>query len=115
MKKQIRYGVFETNSSSTHTITLTTIEEYIDWEKGKIYLNGNHEIDGKFVARDVAVEIILHDGQYEEDELDDYIFSQYQFDSYERYIDDDELEDFYEELTTPKGETVVAFGKFGMG
>lgn len=33
MKKQIRTSVWETNSSSTNTLTIMTKEEYKDWDK----------------------------------------------------------------------------------
>ena len=34
--KQIRTGLFETNSSSTHTLTMCSDEEYKDWLDGKL-------------------------------------------------------------------------------
>ena len=36
MKRQIRRGVFETNSSSTHSITMCSGEEYDKWCSGKL-------------------------------------------------------------------------------
>ena len=38
MKRQIRRGVFETNSSSTHSITLMMKKDYDRWQKGDLYL-----------------------------------------------------------------------------
>lgn len=37
MKQQIRFGVFETNSSSTHSITIVDKEDYDKWENGEVY------------------------------------------------------------------------------
>ena len=37
--KQIRKNVFETNSSSTHTLAICTEDEYKDWQDGKLLLN----------------------------------------------------------------------------
>ena len=34
--KQIRTGLFETNSSSTHVLTMCSDEEYKDWLDGKL-------------------------------------------------------------------------------
>ncbi len=34
MKRQIRRGVFETNSSSTHSLTMCSKKEYDEFEKG---------------------------------------------------------------------------------
>lgn len=39
MKRQIRRGVFETNSSSTHSISITTKKMFNDWKKGKVKYN----------------------------------------------------------------------------
>ena len=36
MKRQIRRGVFETNSSSTHSITMCSGEEYDKWCSGNL-------------------------------------------------------------------------------
>ena len=33
---QVRQGVFETNSSSTHSITMCTKNEFNEWVDGKI-------------------------------------------------------------------------------
>jgi hypothetical protein len=35
--KIIRQGVFETNSSSTHSLTICSCEEYSKWEDGELY------------------------------------------------------------------------------
>lgn len=41
--KQIRKNVFETNSSSTHTLAICTEDEYKDWKAGKLLFNKWHE------------------------------------------------------------------------
>lgn len=41
--KQIRKNVFETNSSSTHTLAICTEDEYKDWQDGKLLFNKWHE------------------------------------------------------------------------
>ena len=41
--KQIRKNVFETNSSSTHTLAICTEDEYKDWKDGKLLFNKWHE------------------------------------------------------------------------
>ena len=38
MKRQIRRGVFETNSSSTHSLTMCSKSEYDEFEKGNMYI-----------------------------------------------------------------------------
>ena len=41
--KKIRFGVFETNSSSTHTLCMCTKEEYKKFKKGEMFYNNNEE------------------------------------------------------------------------
>ena len=36
MKRQIRRGVFETNSSSTHSLTMCSEEEFEQWKNGEL-------------------------------------------------------------------------------
>lgn len=36
MKKQIRRGTFETNSSSTHSISICTEDEFTKWKNGEL-------------------------------------------------------------------------------
>lgn len=36
MKRQIRRGVYETNSSSSHSITMCSEEEFEKWKDGKL-------------------------------------------------------------------------------
>lgn len=52
-KVQIRQGLFETNSSSTHTITVVDAEDFENWKKGKVWYNTNEE---KFLPIDEAIE-----------------------------------------------------------
>lgn len=39
MKRQIRRSIFETNSSSTHSITMTTEDLYKKWINGEAYFD----------------------------------------------------------------------------
>ena len=52
-KLQIRQGLFETNSSSTHTITIVDAEDFENWKKGEVWYN---ESDDKFLPVDEAIE-----------------------------------------------------------
>lgn len=46
MKESTRRGVFETNSSSTHSLTMCTEQEFEDWKNGKTLIN---RYDGEFI------------------------------------------------------------------
>lgn len=128
---QMRKNVFETNSSSTHSITMCTQDEYDAWVNGKVLLNdgwwsGDNESefkDKKFVTREEAEDIIKHDKYHEptdelsnlsDEEFDEYCHDMdYGLYSMDRYFENEYLEWFDEKYTTPFGETVVAFGLYG--
>ena len=121
MKKQIRCGVFETNSSSTHSLTMMMKSDYKRWENEKLYLfNGytyswefNKPIKHALYTKEEAVQFVKNSRDYNDaDEIDDEYLNEMDFISfYDR--DSGYLESFYEEFTTPSGETIVAFGEYG--
>ena len=95
MKMQIRHGVFETNSSSVHSITMCTQNEFDDWRNGKVYRNNswwsssNSSLKNKaFLTRDEAMELIKSSNWYkpmdEDDDIDEY-FKEYEIYSYENW------------------------------
>ena len=121
MKIQIRKGVFETNSSSVHSLTMCSGEEYKKWESGKFLYWRDSD---KFGTREDIIEE-LKDARYswgelrypdvnweDEDEVAD-IFSDEGIQTCEEFFDNDWFETFEEHYTTPNGETVVAFGYYG--
>ncbi len=96
MKRQVRLGVFETNSSMTHALTICTEEEYRRWQDGEL-LYGKWEHDFK-----TSEEVELLD-KWEKEE---YVSS-------EEYEDDYNFEHYEEHFTTPHGDNMVAFGYYG--
>lgn len=119
--KQVRHGVFETNSSSTHSLTMMMKSDYERWENENLYLfNGyaygwdfNKPVTNRLYTREEAIEFVKNSRYYDPvDEISDEYLKEYDFISW-----DDEgneyLESFYEEFTTPSGETIVAFGEYG--
>ena len=115
--RTIRRGVFETNSSSTHSITLCAKEDYDKWEKGEVLNCG-----GNFLTKDEAIENLREDKYFtkyhpnfdftDEDAVnealkeEDYVTSK-------EYFEDEYKESFESTYTTKSGDTVVAFGKYG--
>ena len=120
MKRQVRRGVFETNSSSTHSLTMMMKNDYDRWHTEQLYLyEGGYGWDfdkpdkNQLYTKDEAVKFTKMNKYYkDEDEIDDEILRDAGFISW-----DDEgseyLEGFYQEFTTPSGETIVAFGEYG--
>jgi len=124
--RQIRRGVFETNSSSVHSITMCMKNEYDDWKNGKVYLNdgwwtGNQSMytNKNFVTREEALDLIRNSKYYndedyyamDEDEFEEFLES-FEIYTLNRY-NDREFECFKSEYTTPNGESVVSFGYYG--
>ena len=124
--KQIRSGVFETNSSSVHSITMCMQSEYDAWQNGEVYLNDNRWIHSssaytkkQFVTKEEAIDILNKRdyGSYsdlttlEPEELEDYLKDE-DFYTYENYHWD-YYEGFTNSYTTPNGDTVVSFGYYG--
>ena len=123
---QIRNNVFETNSSSTHSLVMCTKSEYVEFAKGNLYYVDWHNAPKKFMTFEEVIQWMTETNKldsdavetlqsmYDKNDLDgvaDYLsdYEVYTEDTYEN----DELEDFYEEFTTPGGETVVTFGHYG--
>lgn len=123
---QIRNGVFETNSSSTHSLVMCMKNDYDKWVNREVYLNneaGWSSYSGyknkQFVTKEEAIDIITNNKYppdidlftMNNDELEEYFKDNeiYTFDNY----DNDYLESFTQEFTTPNGDTVVSFGQYG--
>ena len=116
IKRQIRRGVFETNSSSTHSITMCSQEEYDKFKNGELYINWHDS----FVTKEEIIEDIRKercDFDNLSDEEKDNVIKRYMKDmelrDYESYWDDDYLEGYEDSYTTKSGEKVIAFGKYG--
>lgn len=133
MKKQIRKNVFETNSSSTHSLTICSKEEFDTWERGEILFDEWHEtfIPIPELSEEVKEETkdwyMENKVKYKKDwdDLSDKekqeICLEYAMrngivesgETYEDYMDDNSLEIFEETYTTKSGDEIVAFGKYG--
>lgn len=105
--KQIRQSVFETNSSSTHSLTILPKEDFEKFVRGELLYDACGE---KLVTKEEALadihkyapEVTLEDL---EDGYDDY-------QTYER-LGDYEYETFNQSYTTKSGDEIVAFGYYG--
>lgn len=110
MKKQIRRGTFETNSSSTHSLTFCMADEFEKFENGEILYDDDND---SFITIEEAKKDWLETGSDEKT----YPFKDYLQDegikTFEEWEDDEDLETFVNTYKTPQGEEVVAFGKFG--
>lgn len=127
--RQIRCNIFESNSSSVHTLTICMKEDYNKWIKGEVYLNNFYGVsnspykDKKFVTRDEALHIILKSNWMPDDFPDNEDWNKEEVQSYiDEILEDDfikydnygnDFEWFEEEYKTPLNEDVIAFGYYG--
>ena len=99
---QIRKNIFETNSSSVHSITICTEEDFQQWKKGNLIWSYSFE---KLIKPD---EIDKNDQYYDEDY---YITYGDFFDSYEHPIL--EYMETYSTHVNIGNQDIVAFGYYG--
>lgn len=100
MKRQIRQNVFETNSSSVHSLTICSEEDFKKWENGKlVYDTVNERLVP--LTNDI-LESVKRFGSYGEYlTWEDFDNHTYCYDVFEQH----------EVLDT--GEKIVAFGYYG--
>lgn len=121
MKMQIRRGVFETNSSSVHSITMCTGSDFDRWTDGELLF---WEDEKKFGTREELIEDLKKDTWYDgkfrypninwddKDQVSD-IFNDENIKTFNQYFQNDWFETYWEAYTTPGGENIVAFGYYG--
>jgi len=109
MKETVRIGVWETNSSSIHSLTLCSDDVYNKWKNGiLLYSPGNQKF--KSVA-EVDKDLIYNS---ETDEVDMYeLYYSYNdyWDIFINYVAG--LQEIFSEVETIDGVTVRAFGYLG--
>ena len=93
---QIRQGVFETNSSSTHALAICTQEEWDKLKSGE-YLVNEWEITD-MISNDDPKAVNDWDTQYV---------------TYEELYNHSTCEFFSRHFTTPSGDKMVAWGFYG--
>lgn len=94
--KQVRHGVFETNSSSTHSITICTNDEFEKFKRGELMF-------------DQWNEALVPKEEVPESDPDR------QYCTYDRLGDNgwSSLDKYSHHFTTPSGDKMVAFGTYG--
>ena len=109
--KTIRKGVFETNSSSTHSICICTDEELEAWQNNEIFWNYGND----FITKE---ELINHCRQLDIPDTDEEIIEdiirnprEYDVETYESFGEDYEIDST--DYLTPKGEHINIFCYYG--
>jgi hypothetical protein len=104
--RQIRQGVFETNSSSTHSLTMCLASEYEKWENGEVllctdafcyYSDETKPEENRFYTRNEAIGFIKYskycpkDIDWDNEKEVDKLLNDKGFRTYDKY-DNDYLE-----------------------
>lgn len=127
---KIRQGVFETNSSSVHSMIMCSLDQYKDLERGNLLIdkykdtivtieeaidmyNQYCQIENKIpidIPKEDALKILCGDEDGDDDEWKQFsLLKNYNYNKGEGYY----YEDFYDTYVTQSGDTVVAFGYYG--
>ena len=122
---QVRNGVFETNSSSTHSMVICPNSEFDKWKSGGLWLDtGWYEsnVDSQFLTKEQAIRLAENSDfppevnlrEVSNDDLDWHLAYDYGVYSYEKYFDvNDSLECYEEPYTTQHGDDIMVFGFYG--
>jgi hypothetical protein len=105
MKFAVRQGLFETNSSNTHSLTIATEDEYNKWVDGKVLYD---KYNGKFLTMEEAKKKLDAEGYCDEIKEFAVTFKEYEEPDYDNY-----LESFKQRYTSPSGDKLVIFGEYG--
>ena len=117
---KIRKGLFETNSSSIHSLSIISKKDYEKWKNGELYFD-----EFSLLTKDEVIEEIKNDkyAKVSVDELlntSEYNFEEevckegyYTFDKWNKCYCSNGFETFKEEYTTESGDEIVVFGYYG--
>lgn len=114
--RQIRSDAFETNSSSTHSITMCSAEDYNKWKNGELLV-----MDCEFYTREEAIKNLKENKwfigrnqnlDWEDANSVNETLKDNGYKTYNEYGDTD-FETFEESFVTKNGEKVFAFGRYG--
>lgn len=118
--RTIRIGTFETNSSSTHSITMCMESDFLKWKNGEMYWNrwndelvSKEKVEEGFLKENPGVS--KEDPDFK-DKLEEYLNDDDKtYYTYEEFNDYDymEYETYVNKYNTPNGDAVVAFGYYG--
>ena len=124
---KIRYGVFETNSSSTHSLCVAQNDEIEKLKRNELLVNLSWLHSGYLISYDEALEELInyfdkYGGYPEEKEAiargdkEEIYRLLYEYDIAERfdyYLQTEYLAPYEEEFTTANGDRILVFGRYG--
>lgn len=109
----LRRGTFETNSSSTHSLTVCSKSDYDAWLNGDMYWDRwNEELISKEEVEKKYKEHCEYEKAHgnEPDKFEYWAERFYTFEKYQYYID---METYEVNYTSKSGDELVIFGYYG--
>ena len=135
MKKQIRKGVFETNSSSVHSLTICDADTFKKWKNGELLydtwrdefikpileLSNDQKEDAKKSYTQVMEEYWKDWNDLNEEEKDNWYRRYAQkhglisedAKTYDAYFEDGYYDTYAKSYVTKSGDRIVCFGYYG--
>lgn len=129
--RQVRLNIFETNSSSTHTLSIFTPDDYKEFKKGNSYILQNDVVVKKLYNKEAIIDYLIElkekypneiwTKNYTEEyltklnpgEFIDFIYSINEFYNIHDFTDNDHLSWESIKFKTPGGEELIALCQFG--
>ena len=118
--RTIRRNVFETNSSSTHSIAFATKSEFEKWRNGELLYKDSWRDKSRFMTKDEAI-VDIKSSKYYNGELDNIsaiseeelydVFRENDIYDYDNWGYNHETD--VNHYTTPGGEEIVAICYYG--
>ena len=108
---KIRQNVFETNSSSTHSLILCSDEDYKKLNNEELFIDDNNELTTKEQRDEEIKSILAEHPEYDADDLDVYRWDLPK--TLDQWSDDEYLDYGEDKFTTTSGEIVHAMYKYG--
>lgn len=111
--KTIRRNVFETNSSSTHSICICTDEEYTAWKNNNIFWN---KYEKAFISKEDLIKQLREEDSplgTDEEILQEVLSRPYEYEVETLGSWGDDLETDYTSYVTPKGEKIHILCAYG--
>lgn len=130
MKRQIRRGTFETNSSSVHNLQIMNADDFDKWNDNGLYVYEGSDcywddkskapLENSVYTKEEAIAFINsskwppEEGfNFEDEDEVEELLRENEFYSPDYYFDNDYYESFSQEYTTPSGDKIVCFGYYG--
>lgn len=132
----IRRGVFETNSSSVHSLTMCSSDDFDKWIRGEVMFDTYNDrlvnVRPAITEQDKKNAMEYYNesrrrywrewDQLSEEEMSEWYmkymndygkFDSDRYQTYEKFFNDGCFETYRQSYTTPNGEKIVAFGYYG--